>query len=230
MHNERLNTIIGTILAVLIVAAVVTFSIANAAKMESRMTEETTPATSAPTEPATLPAEKETAPETTGTTEPTKETTPTETEPPVATEPPTEPETQPTETDPEETAQTYTPEDLELLALVIYQEAGGNNYSDETRLMVGSVVMNRVKDNRFPNTIYDVLMQKGQYGLLHWTGPVWPATASHETEALAVERAYAIAERILLGERALPEDVLWQAEFVQGTEVVAFQDGNYFCR
>lgn len=180
---------------------------------ESTQTTEPDP-TTAPTEP-TAPLE----------TEPPTETTTPETEPAAATEPATEPETEPTETEPP-----YTQDELDLLALVIYQEAGGDYFSDETRLMVGTVVMNRIADPRFPDTMYGVLTQEAQYGTLHWTGPVWPSRASHATEAHAVERAYAIAERILLGERALPDDVIYQAEFAQGTEVVAYQEGMYFCR
>jgi hypothetical protein len=141
------------------------------------------------------------------------------------TEAPTAPEPTTVETTPP-----YTEDELEMMALVIYQEAGGNACSDETRLMVGNVVMNRVTDSRFPDTIYDVLTRRGQYGLLHWTGLVWPAKANDPTEAHAVERAYACAERVLLGEKLLPDDVVWQAEFIQGTEVVAYQDGMYFCR
>lgn len=166
-----------------------------------------------PTEITTLPTEEATQPPITEATEVTEATE--------ATEPPTIPE--PTEPP-------YTEEELEMLALVIYQEAGADYCSDETRLMVGTVVMNRVADSRFPNTIYEVLTQRAQYGRLHWTGIVWPARASYKSEAHAVERAYQFAERILLGERALPEDVIWQAEFKQGTEVVAYQDGVYFCR
>lgn len=143
----------------------------------------------------------------------------------VVTEPPTIPETTVAETEP-----SYTADELEMLALVIYQEAGGDACSDETRLMVGTVVMNRVADNRFPNTIYEVLTQETQYGALHWTGLVWPDRANNPNEARAVERAYECAERILLGERVLPSDVVWQAKFIQGTEVVAYQDGMYFCR
>ena len=124
----------------------------------------------------------------------------------------------------------YSNEELEMMALVIYQEAGGDSCSDETRLMVGTVVMNRVEDKRFPNSLYGVLTQRAQYGRLHWTGLTWPARASNPSEAKAVARAYRCAERILLGERVLPEDVIWQAEFIQGTEVVAYQDGMYFCR
>ena len=157
--------------------------------------------------------------------ETTAETTEVITEATEATEPPTISETTVAETEPP-----YTPDELEMLALVIYQEAGGDGCSDETRMMVGTVVMNRVASQRFPNTLYGVLTQRAQYGRLHWTGLVWPARASNPGEAHAVERAYACAERILLGERVLPSDVIWQAEFKQGTEVVAYQDGMYFCR
>ena len=150
--------------------------------------------------------------------EPTVETT-------VATDPTTIPETTVAEIEPP-----YTADELEMLALVIYQEAGGDGCSDETRLMVGTVVMNRVADPRFPDTLYGVLTQRAQYGRLHWTGLVWPDRASNPGEIHAVARAYACAERILLGERVLPEDVIWQAEFIQGTEVVAHKDGIYFCR
>ncbi len=153
--------------------------------------------------------------------EPTEETEP----PTIATEPPTEPSTAPTETEP-----TYTMEELEMLAIVIYREAGGDKYSDDTRLKVGTVVMNRIASKRYPNTMEKVLTQKSQYGRMHWTGVVWPKRASSPNEAHAVKRAYAIAERILQGERALPEDVIYQAEFKQGTKVVAHQDGLYFCR
>lgn len=125
---------------------------------------------------------------------------------------------------------TYSEADLEMLALVIYQEAGSDACTDTVRQMVGEVVMNRVADDRFPNTIEGVLLQERQYGRLHWTGLVWPERAGYSTEAHAVQRAYRCAERVLSGERLLPKDAVWQAEFTQGTEVVAHQDGFYFCR
>lgn len=194
----------------------------------------------APTDDATKTEHNTSASSTVCTNEPTRETmaatetaanSPTQVETPPETEPPTAAtETPPETTAPMETEPPYTNQDLELLALVIYQEAGGDAYSDETRLMVGTVVMNRVASDLYPDTIFEVITQENQYGRLHWTGPVWPNRASQEVEAHAVERAYAIAERILLGEKALPEDVIFQAEFVQGSEVVAFEDGIYFCR
>ena len=129
----------------------------------------------------------------------------------------------------------YSQEELDMLALVIYQEAGSDVCSDEARMMVGNVVLNRVADPRFPNTIYEVLTEVtasgfGAYGRLHWTGIVWPERANYLSEAHAVQRAYSCAERLLNGERVLPDDVVWQAEFVQGTEVVEHVGGFYFCR
>ena len=124
----------------------------------------------------------------------------------------------------------YTDEELEALAIIIYQEAGGDACSDLTRSMVGTVVMNRVASDLFPDTIQEVATQKRQYGRLYWTGLVWPERASNPGEAHAVQRAYDCARAILEGERVLPEDVIWQAEFPQGTEIVAHQDGLYFCR
>lgn len=130
--------------------------------------------------------------------------------------------------EPEEPA--YTEQDLETLALIIYQEAGGDACSDETREMVGTVVLNRVASDRFPDTIEEVALQRKQYGRLCWTGLVWPERAQDVAEVHAVERAYTCAEKLLSGYRALPGDVIYQAEFPQGTEVVAHLDGMYFCR
>ena len=125
------------------------------------------------------------------------------------------------------------PEELELLACVIYQEAGGDCCCDDCRYRVADVVLNRVSDERFPNTIYEVLTQKAQYGRFHWTGVVWPERASFESEMEAVERAYRIAEDILTGNHSelYGQDYIWQAEFVQGTDVVYCDKcGIYFGR
>lgn len=52
-----------------------------------------------------------------------------------------------------------------LLAKLIDAEAGNQSYS--TKLMVGSVVMNRVADKDFPNNIYDVVFQTGQFEVVN---------------------------------------------------------------
>lgn len=123
-------------------------------------------------------------------------------------------------------------QDLETLALIIYQEAGGDACSNETRQMVGEVFLNRVASPIYPDTFAEVATQYLQYGRLYWTGLVWPERAELPQEAHAVERAYDIAAALLTGtaERLLDEDVILQAEFPQGTEIVAEQDGLYFCR
>ena len=131
------------------------------------------------------------------------------------------------------TEQKINQEELELLACVIYQEAGGDCCCDDCRYRVADVVLNRVSDERFPNTIYEVLTQKAQYGRFHWTGVVWPERASSESEMEAVERAYRIAEDILTGNHSelYGQDYIWQAEFVQGTDVVYCDKcGIYFGR
>lgn len=181
--------------------------------------------------PTIIPTEAEPAPEPTF-SKPLEETTPPTEAATIATEPPTEPEpTEPETTVPTETEPTYTDEELEMLAIVIYAEAGGDDCDDFTRLGVGTVAMNRVGDPRYPDTLHAVLTQEAQYGLMHWTGVVWPERASDPNEAHAVERAYIIAKRIILdGVRVFDADVVYQAEFVQGTEVVAYSDGMYFCR
>lgn len=52
--------------------------------------------------------------------------------------------------------------DEELLAALIYCEAGGEPY--EGQVAVGAVVMNRVRSSSFPNTIREVIYQSGQFG------------------------------------------------------------------
>lgn len=122
-------------------------------------------------------------------------------------------------------------EELELLACVIYQEAGGNECCDECRRRVADVVLNRVNDPRFPNDIYSVLTAPRQYGRFSQTGIVWPSRANSSGEKLAVDRAYAIAEEVLLGRHSelYGNGYIWQAEFKQGAEQV-YHCGIYFGR
>lgn len=111
-------------------------------------------------------------------------------------------------------------EDVELLAIAIYVEMGGDECCDECRYRVGDVILNRKESNAFPNTIHEVLTEKSQYGMFHWTGVVWPEKASNPNEAHAVKRAYKIAEDILRGNHSelYGNGYIWQAEFEQGKE------------
>lgn len=130
------------------------------------------------------------------------------------------------ETEPEPT---YTEDELFCMAAAIYNEAGGNSCSDETRTMVGYVILNRVKDERFPNTIREVLEAKKQYGRFYWTGVKFADRSSKPEEQAAVERAYTIAKKVLTEPSTIPETVVFQAEFEQGVGVYKYEDGIYFC-
>lgn len=55
----------------------------------------------------------------------------------------------------------YTDEDLMWLARIVTVEARG--MSIEGKVAVANVVLNRVKSPSFPNTVYDVIFQRGQF-------------------------------------------------------------------
>ena len=56
---------------------------------------------------------------------------------------------------------TYSDEDLKILAMILCGEA--QSLPDEEQRLVGSVFLNRVKSNKFPNTFAGVATQRGQY-------------------------------------------------------------------
>ena len=106
---------------------------------------------------------------------------------------------------------TFTQNDINLLASLIQSEAGNNASSDELQQWVGQVVMNRVASDLFPNTMYDVIHQKGQY-------------STAKNLKTPTERALKNAEIVLRGESNCPRDVIWQANFKQGIVVRVFPD------
>ena len=106
----------------------------------------------------------------------------------------------------------YTNEDRELLASAIWYEARGCSFAVQT--YVGQVIMNRVNDSRFPNTVRGVLSQSGQY--------------VNGTKS-APEPCYAAADAVLNGEVAMPSNVIYQANFRQGTGVWKYAENLYFC-
>ena len=117
----------------------------------------------------------------------------------------------------------YTDDDLFYLAAAVCREAGGE--SEEIQLLVANVVINRVNSSIYPNTIEGVLTQYKQYGTMWKYGISFPKWA----DASIKEQCYKVAQRILDGERVCPENVLFQAEFKQGSGVYKEFDGFYFC-
>lgn len=126
----------------------------------------------------------------------------------------------------------YSQEDLELLAHVINAEQGIEFEDEELTNMLqiytGQVILNRAKHHyRGADTIEEVVYTEGQYACISdasWDNPV-------------SKRAYKNAEILLSGKDyekiydipQLPDDVIYQAEFEQGSGVWMQLYDTYFC-
>lgn len=118
----------------------------------------------------------------------------------------------------------YTDEDLYCLANLIYYEARG--CSDRHQQLVAQVCVNRSKDSRFPDTIKECIEQPGQYA-------AWYTTANPPLEQRFIDNARAALE----GKVDCPSNVIFQAEFKQGTGVFEISEVDtgywssttYFC-
>lgn len=115
-----------------------------------------------------------------------------------------------------ETEAAYTDEDLNVLSHIIQCEAG---YCDlEMMEGVGSVVLNRVADDRFPDSIYEVVNQPGQYR------PVMSGTFQ---SAEPTDEVIDVAIDLLTNGSKFPPEVVWQANFVQGTGIYKTLSTSY---
>lgn len=98
------------------------------------------------------------------------------------------------------------PDELDLLARLIQAEAGSDWCTDELQRAVGSVVLNRMNDSRYPDTMHDVIYQPGQY-----------STAKNgQIEKAATDRPRENAEYLLKNGSTIPEEIIFQANFRQG--------------
>jgi spore germination cell wall hydrolase CwlJ-like protein len=102
----------------------------------------------------------------------------------------------------------YNEEDLMLLAGIIQNEAGSDFCNDEMQKYVGSVVVNRVKSDYFPDSIEKVIFQKNprQYDI---TDNFYSPT----------KRAIKNAKYVLENGSVLPSNCLFQGETKQGDGV-----------
>lgn len=112
----------------------------------------------------------------------------------------------------------FTEQDIELLAKIIMHECGAEWCGDEMKYNTGYVVLNRVASDDFPDTIYDVIYQPGQYS----------GVSCIETLEYS-DHVYEIAEDIILNGVQIPENVVYQANFVQGSGIYVQVQNMYFC-
>ena len=101
----------------------------------------------------------------------------------------------------------YTQADLDLLSRLIYAEAGCTWIPDWVQRMVGSVVLNRVESQYYPDTIREVIYQPGQYA------PTWDGSLQKTPDARTIENA-----RYLLEHGSIcPENVVGQNSIITGS-------------
>lgn len=113
-----------------------------------------------------------------------------------------------------ETERSYSDEDIWYLSRVIQAESG---YCQREMMEgVGSVVLNRVESDLFPNTVREVIEQPGQYSTLLWLSSQVPTDEVMEVTVDLLENG-----------SKYPEDVLYQANFVQGSGVYKTLSTSY---
>ena len=131
-----------------------------------------------------------------------------------------EPDTASITNEAEENVATYTEDDLYWLSKAIAQELGSNWVPDWAQQWVASVVLNRVNHPSFPDTIYDVLHQPGQYCGFY---------------ATPTEQNIANARYVLENGSVLPENVVFQSLCTQGSGIHGtyydpyMNNTTYFC-
>lgn len=108
-------------------------------------------------------------------------------------------------------------EEIRLLALTIDKESDG---SLEDSYGVASVVVNRMNSTCFPNTIYDVLVEPYQYS---WVNE----NSLYDTPK---DSSIQIAMDVLInGNNIFPDNVVFQAQFVQGSGIHTVIGVHYYC-
>ena len=117
-------------------------------------------------------------------------------------------------------------DELYLLAKIIYAEAGSYWLSDDWKMCVGEVVLNRVASPEFPNTMPEVIYQPGQY---------YGRQSRYFEDLRPDTRAVLAAMRLIEGERVLNcPSVVFQANLRQGsgTHTALYDKAlgwTYFC-
>lgn len=104
--------------------------------------------------------------------------------------------------------------DLWYLSRVIQTESGF--CTQEMQEAVGSVVLNRVADDRFPDSIESVITQPGQY-----------STASYLASVEPTQQAINVAVDLLENGSKLPADIIYQANFSQGAYIYMTLSTSY---
>ena len=114
--------------------------------------------------------------------------------------------------------------DIDLLARLITAEVGYSTAYDPLDYelacyLTGSVVLNRMKHERYPDTLEGVIYDPGQYS------PTWNGSINREYD----DTAWEIAEELLTYGTDIDESVIFQANFEQGSGVYQEIGNLKFC-
>ena len=118
------------------------------------------------------------------------------------------------ETESETEVAPYSADDFYELSHVIQAEAGYTYW--DMMIGVGSVVLNRVKSDSFPNTVYEVIHQPGQY-----------STVSYLASQVPTEEVLEVTDFLLRNGSQYPAEVVYQANFEQGSGTYLTLSTNY---
>lgn len=116
-------------------------------------------------------------------------------------------------------------DELFLLSKFIQSQAGSIWLTDEFRLCVGEVAMNRVASPLFPDSLAGVIYQQGAFeGVL---------TEDFQCNLLPSPASVDAAMKLLLGERMMSPEVLYFSDEKQGEVYSLYSDARlgytYFC-
>lgn len=107
-------------------------------------------------------------------------------------------------------------EEVDLLARIIWLEARGECF--EGQQAVAEVVFNRMLSDAFPDSLYDVIYQKGQF-----------STVYRVKEATPGETQYRAIYEALTGTNVLPVEVVFFATTPENDNVWGTIGGHTFC-
>lgn len=114
----------------------------------------------------------------------------------------------------------HTIADDEAVYLMSHLINAEGSTDEEIMYGVGSVALNRTHSADFPDTLYEVIYQDGQYEC------TWNGHFEKEPSDAAVE----IATDLLINGSTYPPSVVWSANFPQGSETYKRIGNMYFCK
>lgn len=116
--------------------------------------------------------------------------------------------------EPSEPVKTYSDEDLYWLSRVVFAEAGCDWFPDWVQRDVASVVLNRVADSRYPDTIKSVIFDPGQYSCVD-SGSIYNTPTSKVVEN---------CRWVLENGSTLPVSVIGQSAYAWGPIYKSYYD------